>query len=250
MVDKYEDAVKLLEALEPGSGRPESSSVDISSLMSRRIREGTASYEGALSLMSAAASRHGMPREQEQQPKAASPTLLQTGLQKKARYEREFAKQAGNVRTELRETVRRLNQGQPAAAGRGEEVREPVPAPAARQEKRRKRRGLGYAVRKLEVEGSRALAVRKVGEGDLVLPRLSVTDQIGELEKIITGLKEGAFDQDQLDIVEDELYGLAKALRKGRAQPVVAESNLTALRNQRLREATKELESYLIRSGK
>ncbi len=242
MADKYEETVKLLDELQAESGAPGPSSINISSLFTSKIREGTESYESAVSLMNAASSRHGSQREvQPPQPKAASPSLLQLGLQKSAHYENEFAKQSMNVKSELREMIGKLNTRQPEQA---------MNTGIAPERAGSGHGGLSYAFRKLEVAGARSLTVRKVRSEDLVLPKLSVTDQIGELEKIITGLKEGAFNSDQVEVVEEELYGLGKEVRRGHAQPVVAESNLLSLRNERLNEATMELEAFLIRSGK
>ncbi len=239
MAEKYDEDVKLLEELEGKEGEAESSKVDISPLFAPARRPTSMGYGAAVGLIGALSSGRPMSK-QETQPRAASSTLLHVGLEKSAGYETEFMKQAREVKNELQETMRKMGI---AAEEKPTEI-----ASAQRQPAR-----LGsveYALRKLEVMGAKAVAVRRVRDEDLVLPRLSVTDQIGELEKIITGLKEGAFGSDQLEVVGDELYGLSKAVKKRGAQPVVAESNLISLRNERLREATKELEEYLIRSGK
>ena len=47
---------------------------------------------------------------------------------------------------------------------------------------------------------------------DLVLPKLSITDQVAELGKIVDNLREGRFESDQLAIVKEEIRGLAEEL--------------------------------------
>ncbi len=54
----------------------------------------------------------------------------------------------------------------------------------------------------------------KPKEGENVLPRLSLADQVAELERIIEGLKENAFNKEQLEVVRNEALGLKKYLQK------------------------------------
>ncbi len=242
MGDKYEELTAMLWELEPKAKRSDATVVDISQLLSTRQKQQKASYAAAVSLISSFQVGHPKAKPQEQQiPKAANQTFLHIGLQKSARYEQELAKQAGSAKTELQGIVSRLVAPvAKAAANRA------AKAPAGIGIRRRVR----YAVRRLEISGARQIEVMRVREGDLVLPKLAVVDQIGELEKIITGLKEAAFDREQAEVVSEELYGLAKALKGRRGQPVISESNLLNLRNERLREAVKGLEDFLVRSGR
>ena len=75
---------------------------------------------------------------------------------------------------------------------------------------------------------------------DLVLPRLSLTDQVSELDKIVENLAQRRFDDTQMAIVKDEVRGLAEAL-SSQPQPAAAQSpferDLMALRKARLAEA-------------
>jgi hypothetical protein len=54
----------------------------------------------------------------------------------------------------------------------------------------------------------------KPKEGENVLPRLSLADQVAELERIIEGLNEHAFSREQLEVVRNEAFGLKKFLQK------------------------------------
>jgi hypothetical protein len=75
-------------------------------------------------------------------------------------------------------------------------------------------------------------------EEDLVLPKLSLQDQINELEKISIGLAEGAFDDEQMAIINKEVGGLGRA----EATPTDDfQKNLLRIRNARLKEVSKKL---------
>lgn len=58
-----------------------------------------------------------------------------------------------------------------------------------------------------------AQKIRKV-DPDLVLPNLSLSDQVAELERIIDGLRSNIFVGDEREIVEEELYGLLETVQK------------------------------------
>lgn len=84
----------------------------------------------------------------------------------------------------------------------------------------------------------------KFNEKDLILPKLSIADQISELERIIEGLKENVFDENHMEVVLQEIYGLSsymekssKELKKRRITLNQTEQSLWALRQQRLEEA-------------
>ncbi|MCL4372229.1 hypothetical protein M1373_02835 [Candidatus Marsarchaeota archaeon] len=84
----------------------------------------------------------------------------------------------------------------------------------------------------------------KYNENDLVLPKLSIADQISELERIIEGLKEHVFDEGHMEVVMQEVYGLSahidkssKDLRKRRITLNETEQSMWNMRNQRLQEA-------------
>lgn len=91
------------------------------------------------------------------------------------------------------------------------------------------------AFKRLRQEPGKGVEVTGKG-GDLVLPRLSLADQVEELGRIIDGLAQNAFSAEQLSIVGEELRGLEKAIR---AAPANGAEGLLKLRDQRLAEATK-----------
>ncbi|MGC8676452.1 MAG: hypothetical protein ACP5T3_02975 [Candidatus Micrarchaeia archaeon] len=78
----------------------------------------------------------------------------------------------------------------------------------------------------------------------LVLPTLSINDQISDLEKIDEGLKERVFDEEQLRIIKLEANGLARLIAEGK-QPA-APMDLAELRNALLKEVLDGVGAYAV----
>jgi hypothetical protein len=85
---------------------------------------------------------------------------------------------------------------------------------------------------------------KKVNMKELVLPNLSIADQISELERIIEGLRENVFDLEQTGIVIQEIYGTEQMVieerKKLKGKPPSEnelEKSLYDIRDQRLTEA-------------
>lgn len=85
---------------------------------------------------------------------------------------------------------------------------------------------------------------KKVQKGSISLADLSIPDQTSELEKIIEGIKENAFNKENLSIIWSNLVELAetlnqkkKELKKNRPTLEKSETLLWILRDKRLREA-------------
>ncbi len=74
----------------------------------------------------------------------------------------------------------------------------------------------------------------------LVLPNLSLADQVAELDKIVENMRKGSFDADQMEVVKEEVAGLADIL-SSRPETTLAlpsyEQDLLKIRKARLAEA-------------
>ena len=71
-----------------------------------------------------------------------------------------------------------------------------------------------------------------------MLPKLSLQDQISELEKIGMGIDSGAFDDEQMAIIRREVG----ALKKTPITPTDRiQKNLLDMRNARLKEVSKKM---------
>jgi len=82
------------------------------------------------------------------------------------------------------------------------------------------------------------------GADDIILPKLSTSDQIAELERMIEGVKENSFTADQLNVVKKEAEGLSDAISKEKTGGYGKESSgmeqqLVQLRDRRLTEVLK-----------
>jgi chaperonin cofactor prefoldin len=78
----------------------------------------------------------------------------------------------------------------------------------------------------------------------LVLPTLSLSDQISDLEKIKEGLEERVFNEQQLEIIKLEANGLARLIAEGK-QPN-APTDLAETRNSLLKEVIDMVGGYAV----
>jgi hypothetical protein len=73
---------------------------------------------------------------------------------------------------------------------------------------------------------------------NLILPTLSIPDQVSELDKIIQNLKESNFTSQQLDIVNEEVRGLAAMIKaQPDAEATGLDRDMMELRRVRVAEA-------------
>ncbi|MDE1762271.1 MAG: hypothetical protein KGH59_03185 [Candidatus Micrarchaeota archaeon] len=82
-------------------------------------------------------------------------------------------------------------------------------------------------------------AERKPQAKKLILPGLSLQDQIHDLEGISDGLAQNAFDGEQLGVIRDEVEGVEEARKIEKESP--ADAQLLALRNKLLEEVKNRL---------
>jgi hypothetical protein len=86
-----------------------------------------------------------------------------------------------------------------------------------------------------------ALAVVSESSKTLILPELSIQDQINELEKLSIGVDANIFDRSQLAIISTEINGLKDSIT-GEKKPVEEfQKNLIDLRDKRLSEVISKL---------
>lgn len=94
---------------------------------------------------------------------------------------------------------------------------------------------LDKVVKKADVEKAEKMQTYTMPPKDLVLPTLSVTDQVMELDKIIASLKGGSLDADQMKIVKDEVRGLSGYLASAKVKESEGSLNGDLARMRRLR---------------
>ncbi|MGC8729851.1 MAG: hypothetical protein ACP5RP_00485 [Candidatus Micrarchaeia archaeon] len=86
-------------------------------------------------------------------------------------------------------------------------------------------------------KNSQAIEIRS--NSAYVLPSLSLPDQISELEKIQEGLKQGIFNQDNINVVKEEVYSLYNALVSEQKLNPIERQNLTPLQQTLIRYRNK-----------
>lgn len=216
-VGQYEKMLKLIADIEKDSEKKQSAEVDISSAFSVESRPALQTYDEILSLINE--------------------------IERKGRI---FSRQKP-IQTERMASVQEVRQNieTPSAP-----VQEGAPASAAENKAKEELAELTKEL-PLNIPLFSDSKLKKVKISDLVLPNLSIMDQVAELERIIEGIKGGAFNNDDISIVKEELYGLAKAvndeskeLRK-KSLYEGGDYQLRLLREQRLEEAIKMLSSRL-----
>ena len=81
--------------------------------------------------------------------------------------------------------------------------------------------------------------VETSAEAGLIMPTLSLQDQISELEKISVGLDSSSFSPEELKIIRMEVVGLVK--RKKPAPSDDFQKNLASMRDVRLKDVSRKL---------
>ncbi len=134
--------------------------------------------------------------------------------------------------------------------------REPAPAPPAAKpelqaERVRAASRLREAAGKIGSEFGGIMAERKeeaeereekAEEKRLIMPRLSLQDQVSDLGKIQEGLDEGVFSEDQIAIIKEELHWLSgPAARISAANARDEQGELLAIRDQKAKAIEERL---------
>jgi len=97
-------------------------------------------------------------------------------------------------------------------------------------------RGIVAGVEK-EFAESVARKIEKAEEAKLIMPKLSLQDQLSDLEKIREGLEENVFDKEQLKIIKEEINGMSRiSSREDVSKMSEDQRELVLMRNQRIKE--------------
>ncbi|MGC8547763.1 MAG: hypothetical protein ACP5MC_02025 [Candidatus Micrarchaeia archaeon] len=148
-------------------------------------------------------------------------------------------------------------QAQPPLAARKPMVEEEKPKPAAAAKPVKPQRHifekeLKEATEKLEkiskvsseIEGEIAKQQEKKQVKGLILPTLSINDQLSDLEKISEGLSEHVFNAEQLKIIKLEANGLARLIAEGKEAS--APEDLAEMRNNLLKQVIDAANAYVV----
>jgi hypothetical protein len=213
---KYESALKLIEEIEQSSVKMQSAEIDMSGSFVSESKPAPQNYEDILSLIN----------EIERKGRMFS-------HQKPIQVERRSAEQQAQPQPEM--------QNAPVQAG--------TPVTIKAENNAKEELEQLTKVLPLNIPLFSDSKLKRVNISDLVLPNLSMMDQVAELERIIEGIKGGAFNNEDIYIVKEELYGLAKEVNEENKELKKRESyaendyQLRLLREQRLAQAIDMLSS-------
>ncbi|MDE1833285.1 MAG: hypothetical protein KGH58_02600 [Candidatus Micrarchaeota archaeon] len=221
MEDNYEQLLKVVSTVEGAAKPQEVNFIDTSGIGVEIASTQRPRYADMLKLIYGIESK--MLAEMKQQ--AAHP---QARAQQEVQVQQEKISIAQRIEPKMQMPRPNIRIG--AAVSRGLKGMEEI---AARREAAARELG-AFAREELGAIESRVKTVRikRINTRSLVLPNLSVSDQIVELERIAEGLKENVFDQDQLSVVRDEVLGLNQVVRESPQ----SQDALSQARDQRLKE--------------
>jgi len=204
-------------------------------------------YDEALSLIEGIEAGAG---SQQRKPFVIDSTSLSETLDIKQVDYNEVLKEFGIETAPEAENVQRaqVSVPKPEVAPKPEQAKPQVaPKPRAKPNPSYFKKDLEEAASKLSVIAKAGSEISNVVKEErekaktkgLVLPTLSINDQISDLEKISEGLKEQVFTKEQIDIIVLEANGLARLIAQGK-QPNVP-TDLAELRNRLLKEIIDEV---------
>ena len=219
----YASMVKEVMEIEASAQKPEFSSADVSSVFSPAGNEKVVTYRDMVSIVESIESKKVESRQKVVNPQVllqqqAQPHMVMTGLKQMT-----TSQVLPNVQ-------------QPAQP-------QPKPEYVEQKQKIQAKNEMKSAASKLQRKSAK-VNVKHINVSDMVLPSLSMADQISELERVIEGLRERVFDQEHLEIVVQEVYALKQVVEKQDKEMKKQHANLTALeqsmwqvRAQRLNDA-------------
>ncbi len=101
---------------------------------------------------------------------------------------------------------------------------------------------MGAAGTEFEKGVKKEIVETKVEKQQTVMPKLSLQDQVSDLEKIEEGIGEDAFDDEQIEIIKQEINALSLAASKEMMSRLSWEQKqLALLRNQKIKEIRRAL---------
>jgi hypothetical protein len=237
----YENALALIGEIEGTSKKTEVSYINLSELVNESEKS-KIGYTDALQLISEVESGGRRFRERAAQP-TPSVAFPQPARQIPAPTPAPVSRPA----PAQKEKVKKPERGGFGFMGTQKKV-QPPPVEAQAQRREAAAAELGSVATKLQaakpVQFPELKLKKKVNMKELVLPSLSIADQVSELERIIEGVRENVFDEEQYDIVLQEVYGMERVVEQDRkrlkGKPPTdneLELSLYEVRDQRLLEA-------------
>jgi hypothetical protein len=225
LVKNYSELIVVVQAVESAATNVEFNSIDISAIENKKPEMKKPNFKPMLDL--AVAMEAGYVNEAQQRPYVAQQP--QQGPQ-------EQVKQVVQMQVGTQTTQNTVYVPQQVQAPQ----QKPTPAQSVKDEVGNFADNLTKSAQ-VAAQSINTFSMKVKGEDDLILPKLTVSDQITELERMIEGIKSSSFSPDQIKIIKSELNGLNEELAQQKSQqgataPVGIDQQLLLLRNTRLSE--------------
>ena len=191
-----------------------------------------------------------LPRRQQTPQPAAKPAKVMTPKQLEPMAPKAKAQKEATKQWSLKMPALHISIPGSGPKKQGEAIRPPAviaaPEPTPKPLEVSAGEELAKIVKESSVAPPPAEPVYVKSTRDLVLPKLSITDQVAELGKIVDNLREGRFESDQLAIVKEEIRGLAEELSSEKQTDPTGpfEQDLINLRSERLTKALELIKGY------
>ena len=229
---EYEDAVKIIEDSESAETQV-SIEINVGSIFESKLNEAEYDYNKADAKINYVESRGivGILSQQQYVHREAKPEK-----EKVVKEGPHFGKELETAAEDVKHLVSRIGKKE------AKPVQEIIPKkPEVQKRTGRLEQKIQKAAKKTEVV--------QAPEEKLVLPSLSLQDQLSDLEGISDGLKEYMFGEEELSIMKAEVFGLEKIAKSEKAPSDPIQKNLFEARNNKLAEVIKILKEKNERSA-
>lgn len=237
MAKNYFDLIKIVEEVETGATKVEFNSIDISLIERSKVEFKKPDFKPMLDL--AMGIEMGKVKE-EPPPKPTTQQQIKQILESKP-IKQVMQMQVGTATSQsstVQNTVympedisAQVQQPQQQTPTLNPSVKEEIGAFADKLTENKEQQPQPINTFNMKVEGA----------DDIILPKLSTSDQIAELERMIEGINEKSFSADQLKVIKKEATGLNDVIAKEKTEGYGKESSgmeqqLVKLRDRRLTE--------------
>lgn len=235
MAKNYSELIKIVDEIEKGATKVEFNSIDISTIETAKPELKKRDFRP---LLDSAMAIEGGRAKEEPQPKP-TPQQIKQILESKP------------IKQALQMQVGTATSKNPAVQNTTVYMPEDTAAQVPQQQNstlsQSVKEEIGVFADKLtqkteqQPQPINTFSMKVEGADDIILPRLSTSDQIAEMERMIEGIKENSFSSDQLKVIKKEVTGLNDAIAREKAGGYGKESSgieqqLVQLRDRRLTE--------------
>lgn len=218
---EYENLVKLIGSIETGYTKKELDFVDVSDTF-KGINAQQKSYKEVIAEIESIESSRKPQKEPEKVTAAAAAAAVESHLITTGLAQMQYAHPKPQLPI--------VRKGMP-----------PISADSLNRQRAAVAKELSTLAGRLgSIKPALELHMKRINTKDLVLPSLSLADQISELERVIEGLNENVFDSDHIAVLSQEVYGLQQTIntaKKSQKTKDSLEQSLLDLRGQRLADA-------------